>query len=133
MTTSMTVPGSVEALEVLALIPVSREHQEGYDRDRFDYPDDRDGDGCDTRAEVLIQESTTRPQIDPVGCTVDAGDCPTTTAPGPTRPRCRSTTSSPSKTPTTPAPGHGARAASTDSATTCATTPEAHPSPHVNR
>ncbi len=73
-TSTTTIPGSVEALEVLAQIPVAREHQEGYDRDRFGYPDDRDGDGCDTRAEVLIRDSTTRPQIDPVGCTVVAGD-----------------------------------------------------------
>jgi Protein of unknown function (DUF1524) len=41
---------------------------------RYGYPDDRNGDGCDTRAEVLIRESTTRAQVDPVGCTVVAGD-----------------------------------------------------------
>jgi hypothetical protein len=71
---STTVPGSVRALDVLALIPVEKEHQQDYDRDRHGYPDDRDGDGCDTRSEVLIRDSTTRAQADPVGCTIGAGD-----------------------------------------------------------
>jgi hypothetical protein len=68
------VPGSVQALDVLALIPVTREHQEGYDRDQYGYPADGNGDGCDTRAEVLIRDSATPAQVDPVGCTVVAGD-----------------------------------------------------------
>ncbi len=33
-----------------------------------------DGDGCDTRAEVLIGESTGAAQVDPSGCGVVAGD-----------------------------------------------------------
>jgi hypothetical protein len=64
----------VRALDVLAFISVANEHQSGYERERFGYPADQDGDGCDTRAEVLIRESSTRAQVDPIGCTVVAGD-----------------------------------------------------------
>ena len=69
-----TIPGSLDALDVLALIPVTNEHQDGYDRDRFGYPADRDGDGCDTRDEVLQRDSLTPAQVDPSGCQVIAGD-----------------------------------------------------------
>ena len=74
--TSTTEPaaGGLLALDVLALIPVELEHRGGYDRDLFGYPADLDGDGCDTRDEVLIDESLTPAQIDPVGCTVVTGD-----------------------------------------------------------
>ena len=67
-------PGSVAALDVLALIPVANEDQDGYDRDRFGYPADRDGDGCDTHDEVLRRDSLTPAQVDPSGCQVIAGD-----------------------------------------------------------
>ena len=69
-----TEHGSVRALDVLAFIPILNEHQAGYDRDRFGYPADQDGDECDTRAEVLIRDSSTPAQVDSVGCTVLAGD-----------------------------------------------------------
>jgi Protein of unknown function (DUF1524) len=69
-----TVPGSLLALDVLALIPVTNENQTTYDRDRFGYPADLDGDGCDTRAEVLQRDSLTPAQVDPSGCQVIAGD-----------------------------------------------------------
>ena len=68
------MPGSHLALDVLALIPVANEQQDGYDRDRFGYPSDLDGDGCATRAEVLIRDSLTPAQVDPAGCHVVAGD-----------------------------------------------------------
>jgi hypothetical protein len=58
----------------LAFIPVVNEHPDGYDRDSFGYPADPDGDGCNTRAEVLIRESLSPAQVDPGGCTVVAGD-----------------------------------------------------------
>lgn len=49
---------------------------------------DADGDGCDTRAEVLIAESRTPAQVDPYGCGVVAGDWVSTydgyTTPDPT-------------------------------------------------
>ena len=69
-----TIPGSLDALDVLALIPVTNEHQDGYDRERFGYPADRDGDSCDTRDEVLQRDSLTPAQVDPAGCQVIAGD-----------------------------------------------------------
>ena len=56
------------------MIPVSNEQQDGYDRDLFGYAGDLDGDGCNTRAEVLIRDSLTPAQVDPAGCHVVAGD-----------------------------------------------------------
>ncbi|MBK9180718.1 MAG: HNH endonuclease [Acidimicrobiales bacterium] len=44
-----------------------------YDRDRFELWVDADGDGCNTRDEVLIAESLDLPQIDPFRCDVVAG------------------------------------------------------------
>ncbi len=71
----MTIPGSVDALGVLAFIPIENEHDgAGFDRAVFGYPADADGDGCDTRHEVLARDSTTPAQIDPFGCNVRAGD-----------------------------------------------------------
>lgn len=70
----MMVPGSVLALDVLAGITVENEHPQGYIRDVFAYPFDADGDGCNTRAEVLIRDSLTPAQIDPFGCSIVAGD-----------------------------------------------------------
>ena len=79
-TTSVVEPsaapstGEVLALDALAFITVENEHRGGYVRDLFGYPADLDGDGCDTRAEVLRAESITPAQVDPYGCTVVAGD-----------------------------------------------------------
>lgn len=69
-----TIPGTVLALDVLALITVENEQQDGYDRDLFAYGDTVDGRGCRTRALVLIRDSLSPAQVDPVGCAVVAGD-----------------------------------------------------------
>jgi hypothetical protein len=46
----------------------------GYDRDSFGYPQGgTDTRGCDTRALVLIRDSTTPPHVDYPGCKVVAG------------------------------------------------------------
>lgn len=74
-TLPMTTPtAAVEALAVLAQIPIEREHRGGYDRDLFAVWSDLDDDGCDTRSEVLFEESLTFAQVDTVGCQPVAGD-----------------------------------------------------------
>lgn len=71
---STVVQAPVLAVDALAQIAVADEHPGGYDRTRFGYAGDLDGDGCDTRSEVLQRDSLTPAQIDPVGCFVLAGD-----------------------------------------------------------
>ena len=66
--TTRTVP------RVAAAIPVARERSTGYRREMFRHWVDEDGDGCNTREEVLIAESSTPAQVDPYGCKVIAGD-----------------------------------------------------------
>jgi hypothetical protein len=68
------VPGSLAALDVLAVLLVGNEHDGGYDRVLFPEGLDLDVDGCATRAEVLIRDSLTPAQLDPAGCHVVAGD-----------------------------------------------------------
>ena len=72
--TSSTVPDSLLALDVLAVITVENEQSDGYDRDLFSYGDVTDDRGCRTRPSVLIRDSRTPAQVDPVGCAVIAGD-----------------------------------------------------------
>jgi hypothetical protein len=62
------------ALSVLAKIPVAKEHPQGYSRSLFVHWIDADADGCDTREEVLIAESSTSAQVDAFGCKVVEGD-----------------------------------------------------------
>jgi hypothetical protein len=62
------------ALTILQTIVVEREHGAGYDRDLFAVWLDLDGDGCDTRQEVLMLESLSPAQVDRNGCSVIAGD-----------------------------------------------------------
>jgi hypothetical protein len=75
-TASMTAPvadaGTFTVGRLLNELPVRRERNAGYDRDRFVHWQDRDHDGCDTRAEVLIQESR-RPVTRTASCTVLRG------------------------------------------------------------
>ncbi|WP_285666133.1 HNH endonuclease family protein [Actinorhabdospora filicis] len=44
--------------EALEKIPAGEEDRSGYDRDKFEHWVDADGDGCDTREQVLIDEKT---------------------------------------------------------------------------
>ena len=63
---------TLTASALLARLPVKAESGAGYDRSLFRHWIDRDGDGCDTRAEVLMAESlvaTTRNS----SCTVQTG------------------------------------------------------------
>lgn len=74
--TSIVAKGAINptVLDVLQTIPVMNEHPQGYSRSLFKHWVDADGDGCDTREEVLIGESTSKAQVDAYGCKVVAGD-----------------------------------------------------------
>jgi hypothetical protein len=70
-TDEVTGPGSVD---LAALVIDDRPTPDsGYRRDDWPTWADLDGDGCDTRAEVLMASSRTPAQVDPHGCTVVAG------------------------------------------------------------
>jgi hypothetical protein len=57
------------------LVVDDRRPPDGYSRDLFPVWLDLDGDGCDARVDVLVQESLTPPQVDRTGsCAVLAGD-----------------------------------------------------------
>ena len=62
------------ALALLQTIRVENEFQVGYDRALFDHWRDIDGDGCDSRDQVLKRDSISLPQVDPINCNVVAGD-----------------------------------------------------------
>lgn len=70
-------PASAETVSkslrsAVAGLPVATEIRTGYDRDLFPLWTDTDGDGCNTRYEVLIAEATTRPSVGS-GCTLSGG------------------------------------------------------------
>ena len=59
-----TAPGDTVTLPVrdaLAALPVQGESRVGYERTKFKHWTDADKNGCNTRAEVLLDEAVTAP------------------------------------------------------------------------
>ena len=76
-TTASTIPkgGAARSVSrVVATVSVAKERPAGYRREAFRHWVDDDGDGCNTREEVLIAESTSPAQVDAFGCKVIAGN-----------------------------------------------------------
>jgi hypothetical protein len=63
---------SAPFLTAIADLPVAPEVRTGYDRDLFQHWIDADGDGCNTRYEVLIAEADDPPTIGS-GCSLSGG------------------------------------------------------------
>ncbi len=69
-TTASTIPATPEPPDAGLVVDPSRlaaapEVWGDYDRDLFAHWSDEDGDGCDTRQEVLIRDSSTTPVLHP--------------------------------------------------------------------
>lgn len=73
-TTTLAEPADPDGglLTLLESLVVEPEQPDGYDRDLFRHWVDADGDGCDTRREVLITEAVTAPTVND-GCRLSDG------------------------------------------------------------
>lgn len=66
-------PGTQETLvQLLRLLTIAPENRAGYDRSLFRHWIDANGDGCDTRREVLIAEAVVPPTVGG-GCALSGG------------------------------------------------------------
>lgn len=67
-------PGAeLTLIQLLNVLPVAPEDRTGYDRSLFRHWIDADGDGCDTRREVLIAEAVVAPTVGG-GCSLVGGE-----------------------------------------------------------
>lgn len=64
--------GSSTLASLVEQLPQAPEHRDGYSRNLFVHWIDTDGDGCDTRREVLIAEAAVPPDVGP-GCHLSGG------------------------------------------------------------
>ncbi len=71
---NMAQVGGGSAIELLQTIRVENEHSSEYSRSLFEHWRDLDGDGCDSREQVLKRDSVKPAQVDPYKCKVIAGD-----------------------------------------------------------
>ena len=69
-----TTTADATAVSLLSTITVQNEYKTGYSRSLFKHWIDANGNGCDTREEVLIAESQSKAQVDAYGCKVIEGD-----------------------------------------------------------
>ena len=66
--------GGTPAQAAPAGLRIEAEHaRDGYDRELFNHWIDADDDGCDTRDEVLIDESVTTVTVTQPGCVISGG------------------------------------------------------------
>lgn len=68
----VAVAGEMLVLDLLQTIAIELENQDGYARDLFPTWSDLDGDGCDTRAEVLIRDAAGSAEVSDA-CEVSTG------------------------------------------------------------
>ncbi len=59
------IPGSIQQISAAVNLVVASDDSLGYSRNLFKHWIDADGDGCNTRAEILIRDAIVKPKIGP--------------------------------------------------------------------